>query len=140
MLPFGNPLFLVWEKIIAVTAMENDYNTDNFEYGSDLLYRFGKPTTYQNTYRARLFHNIHNPNFINQNQSMLAYANQNNVSQSEIFEFDLNSLTLDFDTNNEPLINWSYTNPDLYSRIVSSAIRQKIGNTLITDSDTGIMK
>ncbi|MEB8344971.1 aryl-sulfate sulfotransferase [Flavobacteriaceae bacterium KMM 6898] len=112
----------------------------NFGYGGDLLYRFGNPTTYQNTNGARLFYNMHNPNLTNQNQSMLVYANQNNVSQSEVFEFDLNSLILDFDTNNEPLINWSYTNPDLYSRIVSSAIRQKNGNTLITDSDTGIIE
>lgn len=131
----------VW-AIDHSTTMEEAKSSSggNFGYGGDLLYRFGNPTAYQNTNGTRLFYNMHNPNLINQNQSMLVYANQNNISQSEVFEFDLNSLTLALDTNNEPIINWSYTNPDLYSRIVSSAIRQKNGNTLITDSDTGIIE
>jgi len=61
MLPNGNLLFLVWEKTTAATALENGYNTGDFEYGSDLLYRFGYPTTYQNTNGARIIHNIRKP-------------------------------------------------------------------------------
>lgn len=131
----------IWAIDHSTTIEEAKSSTGgNFGYRGDLLYRFGNPSAYQNINGNRLFHNMHNPNLINQNQSMLVYANQNNISQSEVFEFDLNSLILAFDSNNEPIIKWSYTNPDLYSRIVSSAIRQKNGNTLITDSDTGIIE
>ncbi len=115
----------------------------NFNKGGDLLYRFGNPETYDSL-GDRLFYNNHFPNLIEKNvpgkDNMLVFVNKdNNQEQSAVYEFDLpETFNLLPNTNNEPQVVWQFTDPDMYSRIISGAVRLKNGNTLICDGGYGL--
>jgi len=60
------------------------------------------------------------------------------VEQSTVYELELPSTyNLKPNTNNEPLITWSFTNTELYSGKVSGAVLLENGNILITEGDFG---
>ena len=114
----------------------------NYNKGGDLLYRFGNPSAYDNTEGTRLFYNNHFPNILEDNEpgagNVLVYNNGNNNSQSIVYELDIpNDFNLIPNTNNEPSIVWSFTDPDLFHGRISGAVRLKNGNTLITEGDYG---
>ncbi|GAB2780288.1 hypothetical protein GCM10010465_28590 [Actinomadura fibrosa] len=113
----------------------------NFGKGGDLVYRFGNPEAYQNTNGKRLFHNNHRPNIFMENgqNRMLIFMNGNNIEQSTVYKFDLESLReLEAMKDNEPNVLWEFTHPDLYSPKVSGAETLPNGNILITVGTKGI--
>ena len=113
----------------------------NYSKGGDLVYRFGNPTAYNNEEGTRLFYNNHYPNLLNgvDKGKILIFSNGNGFDQSTVYELQLpTNLLLSPETNNEPEIIWSFTDPNLYSDKVSGAVRLPNGNTLITEGDFGI--
>jgi hypothetical protein len=133
----------VWVIDHSTTIIEASGSTGGaYGKGGDLLYRFGNPSAYNNTFGDRLFYNNHFPNLIENGEpgdgNLLIYMNGNNVNQSTVFEFEIPStFNLTSSTNNEPNIVWSFTNPDLYNGKVSGANRLSNGNTLICEGDYG---
>lgn len=133
----------VWVIDHSTTSLEATGTTGGtYGKGGDLLYRFGNPTTYNNTFGDRLFYNNHFPNLIENGEpgegNILLYMNGNNVNQSSVFEFEMpTTFNLTPNTNNEPTLVWSYTHPDLYNGKVSGANRLSNGNTLICEGDYG---
>lgn len=116
-----------------------DITGGNFNLGGDLIYRFGNPEAYDNTAASRLFYNNHFPNLIRDFNSLLIFGNGNDIEQSTVYELQLNlPFQLNSSADNEPEILWSFTHPDLFSDIVSGAVRLKNGNTLITEGDAGL--
>lgn len=112
----------------------------NFNKGGDLVYRFGNPETYENTIGNRLFHNNHFPNILTGSDQgkLLIFSNGNDVQQSTVYELVLpESLQLSSNTDNEPAISWSFTDPELYASRVSGAVPLPNGNVLITEGDFG---
>jgi hypothetical protein len=112
----------------------------NYNYGGDLVYRFGNPQAYNNI-GPRHFFNNHHPNLLSGNKTgnILVYSNGKEQGQSTVYELKLpNSLNLEIDQNNEPLIEWSYTNSELFSPKVSGAVELPNGNRLITEGDFGL--
>jgi len=115
----------------------------NYGKGGDLLYRFGNPTTYNNSFGSRLFYNNHFPNLIENGEpgdgNIIIYMNGNDGSdQSHVFEFEMPDVfNLTPNTNNEPTLVWSYTNPSLYYARISGANRLSNGNTLICEGGYG---
>ena len=112
----------------------------NYGKGGDLIYRFGNPETYQNSAGTRLFYNNHFPNLLKGEDlgKLLIFSNGNGFDQSTVFELELPSVyALQVDTNNEPKVTWSFTDPDLYSSKVSGADPLPNGNILITEGDFG---
>lgn len=113
----------------------------NYNKGGDLVYRFGNPTAYNNQAGTRLFYNNHYPNLLNgvDTGKILVFSNGNGFNQSTVYELQLPAnLSLSPETNNEPEVVWSFTDPNLYSDKVSGAVRLPNGNTLITEGDYGI--
>ena len=113
----------------------------NYGKGGDLIYRFGNPETYENAFGDRLFHNQHFPNLLKGEDQgkILIFSNGNDVEQSTVFELELPSVyALEANSNNEPKVLWSFTDPDLYSARVSGAVPLPNGNTLITEGDFGL--
>ena len=112
----------------------------NYDKGGDLIYRFGNPTAYENPEGFRLFYNNHFPNLlkgVNQGK-LLIFSNGSGFDQSTVYELELPSdYVLQANTNNEPRVIWSYTDPDLYSAKVSGAVPLPNGNILITEGDFG---
>ncbi len=120
------------------------HESGNFNKGGDLVYRFGNPSAYKNIHDNRLFYNNHFPNILNKNEkgagNILVYMNGNipENEQSIIYELKLpTDLTLTPNQNNEPQIVWEFTNKELYSPLVSGAVRLPNGNTLITEGVFG---
>jgi hypothetical protein len=114
----------------------------NYNKGGDLLYRFGNPSAYDNTEGTRLFYNNHFPNFLEENEpgagNILVYNNGTNNSQSIVYELEMPpNFNLIPNTDNEPSVVWSFTDPDLFHGRISGAVRLKNGNTLITEGDYG---
>lgn len=108
--------------------------------GGDLIYRFGNPETYENSAGSRLFHNNHFPNLLKgENQGkLLIFSNGNDIGQSTVYELELPSAyDLQINSNNEPKITWSFTDPELYSPKVSGAVPLPNGNILITEGTFG---
>ncbi|MBL7472496.1 aryl-sulfate sulfotransferase [Robertkochia sediminum] len=105
----------------------------NMGYGGDLVYRFGNPSVYRNVAGGRLFYNNHSPKFVPGTDHMLVYMNGNHTGgPSVVYELDLPEVfALDPDADNEPLVVWEYSHPDMYSAKVSGAERLPNGNTLI---------
>jgi len=117
-------------------------NGGNYNKGGNLLYRFGNPTTYNNSMGNRLFHSVHFPNLLENETSsdgnLLVYSNGTDIQQSAVFEIELpETLDLIANTDNEPIIVWDFTSPDMFSAIISGAIRLSNGNTLICEGDYG---
>lgn len=112
----------------------------NYNKGGDLIYRFGNPEAYENTEGQRLFHNNHFPNLLKGEDQgkLLIFSNGNGLDQSTVFELELPSVyQLEPNTNNEPIVTWSFTDTDLYSAKVSGAVPLPNGNILITEGDFG---
>jgi len=133
----------IWVIDHSTTTEEAASNSGgNFNKGGDLLYRFGNPETY-NSLGERLFYNNHFPNLIENEvpgkDNMLVFVNKDNgLEQSAVYELDLpETFSLSSNTNNEPQIVWQFTDPDMYSRIISGAVRLSNGNTLICDGAYG---
>lgn len=115
----------------------------NFNKGGDLVYRFGNPSAYNNPEGERLFFNNHFPNLLPDDGSagrkMLIYVNMlNGTEQSVVYELQLPATyDLQANTDNEPTVIWSFTDPDLFAPRVSGAVRLENGNTLITQGNAG---
>jgi hypothetical protein len=133
----------IWVIDHSTTTEEAATNSGgNYNKGGDLIYRFGNPETY-NSLGNRIFFNVHFPNLIEKNVpgkgNVLAFVNKdNNTEQSAVYEFEIPStFNLLPNANNEPNIVWSFTDNNLYSRIISGAVRLNNGNTLICEGDYG---
>jgi hypothetical protein len=114
----------------------------NYNKGGDLLYRFGNPLAYDNTFGEKLFDKNHFPNLIEDNVlgkgNLLVYVNGISVQQSTVYELDIpENFNLSANSNNEPEVVWSFTNQNLYYGIISGAVRLNNGNTLICEGDYG---
>ncbi len=112
----------------------------NYGKGGNLIYRFGNPEAYQNTEGNRLFHNNHFPNVLEGEDQgkLLIFSNGNDIMQSSVLELQLPDVyALQANSNNEPKVTWSFTDPDLYSGKVSGAVPLPNGNILITEGDFG---
>ncbi|TVZ16833.1 aryl-sulfate sulfotransferase [Maribacter sp. MAR_2009_72] len=112
----------------------------NYNKGGDLIYRFGNPEAYGNTEGTRLFQNNHFPNLLKGEHlgKLLIFSNGNDIKQSTVYELQLpENFNLEANTDNEPTITWSFTDPDLYSGKVSGAVLLENGNILITEGDFG---
>lgn len=121
----------------AATAAGGNYNK-----GGDLLYRFGNPSTYNNTQGDILFDRNHFPNLIEDGKpgegNMLIFVNGMSVEQSTVFELEMpDSFSLIPNTNNEPSVAWSFTDEELFYGRISGANRLSNGNTLICEGDYG---
>ena len=109
----------------------------NFGKGGDLIYRFGNPLAYKNTTAEVFFNRVHYPNLLDTG-NLLVFSNRVDLEQSSVVEFELpNPLSLEPGVDNDPEIVWSFTDPDLFSNIVSSAVRMRNGNTLISEGIEG---
>ena len=133
----------IWVIDHSTTTTEAASNSGgNYNKGGDLIYRFGNPEAYNNV-GNRLFYNNHFPNLIEKNvpgkNNMLVFVNKDNgAEQSAVYELDLpESFNLLPNTNNEPNIVWEFTDPTMYSRIISGAVRLRNGNTLICEGSYG---
>ncbi|AEL27736.1 hypothetical protein Cycma_4028 [Cyclobacterium marinum DSM 745] len=129
----------VWVLDHSTTTEEAKTNSGgNYGLGGDLVYRFGNPETYDNIGDATLS-NVHYPNLL-ETGNMLVYANSVYGNQSEVVEYDLNPpYSLVAGQNNEPDVVWTFTDNDLYSSGISSAVRMDNGNTLITEGREGTL-
>ncbi|WP_299338229.1 aryl-sulfate sulfotransferase [uncultured Psychroserpens sp.] len=133
----------VWVIDHSTTTAEAATNSGgNYNKGGDLLYRFGNPTAYKNTQGTRLFYNNHFPNVIKDNNPgaghIIVFMNGGNTGQSVIYELEMPvNFNLTPNTDNEPNVVWSFTDPDLFHGRISGAVRLKNGNTLIAEGDYG---
>ncbi|WGD35269.1 aryl-sulfate sulfotransferase [Olleya sp. YS] len=133
----------IWVIDHSTTTLEAASNTGgNYNKGGDLIYRFGNPEAYNNV-GDRLFYNNHFPNLIEKEvpgkDNMLVFVNRdNNQTQSAVYELELPAtFNLIPNTNNEPNIVWQFTDTEMYSKIISGAVRLPNGNTLICEGDYG---
>ncbi len=113
-----------------------------YDLGGDLVYRFGNPAAHASN-GTILFKNNHHPNLIKDEQingfgNIIIFSNAGGgENQSIIYELAL--PTDDYGTTQSPPeLIWSYSNEDLYSRIVSGAERGKGNTTYIAEGDFGI--
>lgn len=134
----------VWVIDHSTSTEEASSNSGgNYNKGGDLVYRFGNPSVYKNDIGERLFFNNHFPNILENNElgkgNVLIYVNnhKDGLEQSTVYELKIPSLELFPNQDNEPSIVWSYTDSELYSPIVSGAVRLTNGNTLITEGRYG---
>ncbi|WP_299800801.1 aryl-sulfate sulfotransferase [uncultured Maribacter sp.] len=137
----------VWVIDHSTTIEEAKLSTGGiYGKGGDLIYRFGNPTAYDNSFGDRLFYNNHFPNLLENDVpgdgNILVYVNGNGDSkQSVIYELNIPSIfDLQSNTNNELDVVWSYTREGLYAPRVSGAVRLDNGNTLITSGTSGFME
>ncbi|WP_103071100.1 aryl-sulfate sulfotransferase [Aquimarina sediminis] len=128
----------------TTTAEASSHASGNYNKGGDLVYRFGNPTAYKNTKGTRLFYNNHFPNILDKDEigagNLLVYMNGNipGNEQSTVYELKLpDNFGLAPDQNNEPTIIWEFSDKELYSPLVSGAVRLSNGNTLITEGSFG---
>ena len=112
----------------------------NYGKGGDLVYRYGNPTTYDNSVGKRLFYHQHHPLLFNgaDQGKLMIFSNGFHVEQSTVYELQLPAnLDLTPNADNEPSILWQFTDSDLYSQRVSGAYPLSNGNILITEGDYG---
>jgi hypothetical protein len=122
---------------LAKTNKGGKYNK-----GGDLLYRFGNPETYNNSFGERLFYKNHFPNLLENDVpgvgNFLIYNNGIEIEQSTVYELKIPApLELKVDANNEPEIIWSFSDTTLFNPNISGAVRLKNGNTLICEGGYG---
>lgn len=134
----------VWVIDHSTTTTEAASNSGGtYGKGGDLVYRFGNPTAYKSNIGGRLFFGNHFPNILLNNEigagNMLIYMNGNNgLEQSKVYELDLpDDYKLLPEPNFQPLIKWEFTDKELFSPIVSGAVRLPNGNTLIAQGSYG---
>lgn len=131
----------VWVIDHSTTREEAAGNAGGtFGKGGDLVYRFGNPEAYQNPAGERYFYNNHHPNLLQgaDQGKLLIYSNGKGFNQSTVYELQLPSqLELSPNTDNEPDVLWSFTDPDLFAPKVSGAELLPNGNILITEGDYG---
>ena len=137
----------VWVIDHSTTITQAKTSTGgSYGKGGDLLYRFGNPAAYDNTFGERLFYNNHFPNLLENDVpgdgNILVYVNGNGDSkQSVVYELDIPAnFNLQANTSNELDIIWSYTREGLYAPRVSGAVRLDNGNTLITSGTSGFIE
>lgn len=132
----------VWVIDHSVTTEEAATHTGGTQNkGGDLIYRFGNPKAYRNTKGKRLFRNNHYPNLLkNEDEGkMLIFTNGAELEQSTAYELQLPAtLSLAQNTDNEPTVVWSFTDPELYAPKVSGVVKLPNGNRMITEGDFGI--
>lgn len=147
--PIKNVIYLsvnffheVWVIDHSTTTEEARSSTGgNFGKGGDLLYRFGNPQAYKNNAGERLFHNNHYPNLLQDDHlgNMLIFTNGAELEQSKVYELQLPDVfSIEPNTDNEPEIIWSFTDPDLFAPKVSGAVLLPNGNRMIAEGDYGI--
>ena len=118
----------------ASTPLGGDYAV-----GGDLVYRFGNPAAYGSD-TPPIFDRVHHPNFSNDAYSQMLFFSNGGThdEQSTVFELKLpNQLILDPDHEYLPTEVWRFTDPELYNRIVSGAVKLPNGNVLICEGDFG---
>ena len=125
----------------TTTAQAATSNGGNYNKGGDLLYRFGNPEAYDNV-GERLFYNNHFPNLLENNVPgsghVLVFMNGTHIEQSTVYELEMpEPLNLVPNTDNEPSVAWSFTDPELYYGRISGAVRLQNGNTLICEGGYG---
>ncbi len=127
----------VWVLDHSTTTEEASSSTGGtYNLGGDLIYRFGNPLAYDNPGDVTL-NNVHYPNLLDTG-NMLVYANDVYDNQSEIVEYELNPpYQLIAGENNEPTVPWTFTDTELYSAGLGSAVRMSNGNTLIAEGRDG---
>lgn len=133
----------IWVIDHSTTTLEAASNTGgNYNKGGDLIYRFGNPETYDSL-GGRLFYNNHFPNLIEKDvpgkDNILVFVNKdNNTEQSAVYELNIpEPFVILPNNNNEPNIVWKFTDLNMYSKIISGAVRLSNGNTLICEGDYG---
>ena len=133
----------VWVLDHSTTSNQASTNSGgNFNKGGDLIYRFGNPEAYMNNFGDRLFHNNHFPNFLKNDLpgsgNVLVYENGTDIDRSTVYELEMpQNYNLIPNTDNEPNVIWSFTDPTMYFGRISGAMRLNNGNTLITEGDYG---
>lgn len=133
----------VWVIDHSTSTLEASTNIGgNYNKGGNLIYRFGNPEAYNNTFGNRLFYNNHFPNLLENNVpgegNVLVFVNGSNTTQSSVYELKMpDILNLTPNINNEPQLVWSYTNSELHYGRISGAVRLQNGNTLICEGDYG---
>ncbi|GAA4268094.1 aryl-sulfate sulfotransferase [Hyunsoonleella aestuarii] len=133
----------VWVIDHSTTTIEaSSHEGGNYNKGGDLIYRFGNPEAYNNTFGTRLFDNNHFPNFLESDEpgagNILVFNNNTAEGQSIVHEFKMpNDFQLNPDSNNEPEEVWRFTDSALFNSRISGAVRLKNGNTLICEGDYG---
>ncbi len=68
----------------------------------------------------------------------MIFNNGVRIKQSKVYEFKMPEIfNLQPNTNNEPDIVWSFTDPELFYPSISGVVRLKNGNTLICKGGYG---
>lgn len=133
----------IWVIDHSTTTLEASSDSGgNYNKGGNLLYRFGNPEVYKNTFGQRVFYKNHFPNLLEDGVpgegNVLVFVNGSNTTQSTVYELQMpDTFNLIPDTNNEPLLVWSYTHPDMFYGRICGADRLQNGNTLICEGDYG---
>lgn len=131
----------IWVIDHSTSKEEAAGNTGgNYGKGGNLIYRFGNPDAYDNPEGPIRFDRNHHPNLLANegNENILVFVNGNSISQSTAYELKLpDELKLESNSNNEPEVEWSFTDPDLFSGRVSGVDLLPNGNRLITEGDFG---
>ncbi|TXD76379.1 hypothetical protein ESW18_16675 [Algoriphagus ratkowskyi] len=129
----------VWVLDHSTSTAEASTSTGGkYSLGGDLVYRFGNPETYDNVGTATL-NNVHYPNLLGTG-NLLVYANNAYANQSAVIEYILSPpYTLVAGQDNEPTVSWSFTDSDMYSSGLGSAVRMENGNTLIAEGRDGTL-
>lgn len=114
----------------------------NYNKGGDLIYRFGNPLAYDNSFGEVRSDRNHYPNLLENGVqgegNILLYVNGGSTEMSTVYELEMpDPFSLIPDTDNEPNIVWYFTSPELYSQKISGAERLENGNTLICEGDFG---
>lgn len=122
----------------TTTAQATGGEGGNYNVGGDLVYRFGNPAAYDSE-GPTIFDRVHHPNFSNESHTqMLLFSNGITDEQSRVFELLLPAqLTLSPQVDHLPQIVWQFSDPDLFYRIVSGAVKLPNGNVLICEGDFG---
>ena len=131
----------VWVIDHSTTTEEAaGHSGGSFGKGGDLVYRFGNPEAYQNNSGTRYFFNNHHPNLLQgaDQGKLLIYSNGKGFNQSTVYELKMpDPFELSPNSDNEPEVLWSFTDPDLFAPKVSGAELLPNGNILITEGDYG---
>ena len=133
----------VWVIDHSTTTAEAASSTGgNYGKGGNLIYRFGNPLAYDNTFGEVRSDSNHFPNLLENGVpgegNILLFMNGKVDSASKVLELEMPAtFSLTPDTDNEPNLVWSYDHPDLFAGRISGAVRLSNGNTLICEGDFG---